>query len=499
MTLETMTLIWIALPFLIGFSIYLLPQLARILALAMALVSMGYGLASLSSSSMMTLQLLDSFGVTLQVDALGGYFVLTNAVVTAAVLLYCWSSQKGGFFYAQLMVLHGSVNAVFICADFISLYVALEVIAVASFLLMTYARSDRAIWVGLRYLFVSNTAMLFYLMGAVLLYRASGSFAFSSLAEATPEALALLCLGLLTKGGVFVSGLWLPLTHSEAETPVSAMLSGVVVKTGVFPLLRCGLMFPELQPPLAGLGMATALLGVGYALVERDTKRMLALSTISQMGFLLVAPVAAGFYALTHGLAKASLFLLAGNLPSRDLRRLREQPGVARSLWGGMAIAALSVAGCPLLAGYGAKTLTMAQLGGPSWWLMTLAAVGTTLVCAKLIFLPILPISSMGPGAPPDGERQEPLKLGLKAALGVTLGGLVLANGFSLELYNPDDLIKALMVLGVGGLLYGLGGCRVLVKLPRGPEQFENLIGAMGIVVVLLFSVFLSLPNGWGV
>ncbi|NJN31353.1 MAG: cation:proton antiporter, partial [Synechococcales cyanobacterium RM1_1_8] len=95
MSLETATLIWIALPFLIGFSIYLLPQFARISGLGMALVSLGYGLALVGYGPVLTLQLLDSFGVTLQVDALGGYFVLTNAVVTAAVLLYCWSSQKG--------------------------------------------------------------------------------------------------------------------------------------------------------------------------------------------------------------------------------------------------------------------------------------------------------------------------------------------------------------------------------------------------------------------
>ncbi len=70
-------------------------------------------------------------------------------------------------------MLHGSVNAAFICADFISLYVAIEVISIATFLLIAYSRSDRAIWVGLRYLFVSNVAMLFYLIGAVLVYKSS--------------------------------------------------------------------------------------------------------------------------------------------------------------------------------------------------------------------------------------------------------------------------------------------------------------------------------------
>lgn len=97
--------------------------------------------------------------------------------------------------------MHGSVNAAFVCSDFLSLYVALEVISIAAFLLIAYPRTDRSIWVALRYLFISNTAMLFYLVGAVLVYQAHHSFAFAGLRGAPPEALALIFLGLLTKGG----------------------------------------------------------------------------------------------------------------------------------------------------------------------------------------------------------------------------------------------------------------------------------------------------------
>ena len=98
--------------------------------------------------------------------------------------------------------------------------------------------------------------------------------------------------------GIFNSSI--PFTHSEADTPVSALLSGVVVKTGVFPLLRCALMVETIQPILQIFSVGTALLGVIYAIFEKDTKRMLALSTISQLGFILTAPAVGGFYALTH-------------------------------------------------------------------------------------------------------------------------------------------------------------------------------------------------------
>ncbi|NEQ83644.1 MAG: cation:proton antiporter, partial [Moorea sp. SIO2I5] len=272
--MSTITIAWIALPLFVGFSIYLLPKFDRYLALGVALFSVEYGTQLFFlAQSPLTIQLLDNFGVTLLVDQLSAFFILTNGLVTAAVILYCWQSGKTAFFYTQTIILHGSVNAVFICADLISLYVALEVISIAAFLLIAYPRTDRSIWVALRYLFVSNTAMLLYLVGAILVYKANNSFAFEGLRGAPPEALALIFLGLLVKGGIFVSGLWLPLTHSESQSPVSALLSGVVIKTGVFPLLRCALIVEELDPIVRIFGVGTALLGITYALFEKDTKR----------------------------------------------------------------------------------------------------------------------------------------------------------------------------------------------------------------------------------
>jgi len=482
--MSTLTIIWIALPFFTGFSIYLLPKLDRYLALAVAFVSLGYGLQCLFSSSSLTLQLLDHFGVTLVIDSLSAYFVLTNAVVTAAVILYCWpNDSKTTFFYTQAILLHGSVNAVFICADFISLYVALEVISIAVFLLIVYLRTDRSIWVGLRYLFVTNTAMLFYLIGAVLVYQASHSFAFSGLSEAPPEAIALIFLGLLTKGGVFISGLWLPLTHSESETPVSALLSGSVVKTGIFPLIRCALMVENIEPIIQVFSVGTALLGVSYAIFERDTKRMLASSTISQLGFVLAAPAASGFYALTHGMAKASLFLIAGYLPSRHFRELRQAP-IQTPTWIALAIASLSISGFPLFPGFAAKVLTLKEL--PPWQAIALnvAAVGTAIAFAKFIFLPF---ANQQESSEVKGLRFRSwwaiifLLLGLLAAHGLYSGGYTLIN-----------LIKSLIIISIGWLLYFLLFQKITLKFPQMLEGFEHLIGVMSLMLILLFWIVVA-------
>jgi multicomponent Na+:H+ antiporter subunit D len=472
--MTTITLAWIALPFFLGFTIYLFPKLDRILALCMAFASTAYALQLFVEQSPLTLELLDHFGVTLVVDQLSGYFILTNAVVTLAVILYCWHSGKTAFFYAQAIILHGSVNAAFACADFISLYVALEVSGIAAFLLIAYPRTDRSIWVALRYLFISNTAMLFYLVGAVLAYQTNHSFSFASLRGAPPEALALIFLGLMIKGGIFVSGLWLPLTHSESETPVSALLSGVVVKAGVYPLARCALMVEELDPLIRIFGVGTALLGVFYAVFEKDTKRMLAFHTVSQLGFVLAAPIVGGFYALTHGLVKSALFLIAGALPSRNFKELQHRP-IKTTVWIALVIASFSISGFPLLSGFGAKVLTAKNFLPWQTIAMNVAALGTAISFAKFIFLP----------HKADGE--EAVKPGFWPAAIVLLVGLFVANIAYYEAYTLENIVKPLATIGLGWLAYLLIFKRSILKLPRVMEQFEHLIGGMSLMLLLLF------------
>lgn len=476
--MSTLTLTWIALPFFVGFISYLLPKLDRYLSLGVAIASAGYALL-LFAQPPLTLKLLDSFGVTLLLDPLSGFFILTNALVTAAIILYCWHSDKTAFFYMQLLILHGSVNAAFACADFISLYVALEVLSITAFLLIAYPRTDRSIWVGLRYLFVSNVAMLFYLVGTILVYQASHSFAFTGLRDSPPEALALIFLGLLVKGGIFISGLWLPLTHSEAETPVSAMLSGVVVKAGVLPLVRGALLVQEFEPIIRIFGVGTALLGVFYAVFEKDTKRMLAFHTVSQLGFILAAPEVGGFYALTHGLVKSALFLTAGSLPSRNLKELRHTP-IHTPIWIALVIASFSISGFPLLAGFGAKVLTMKRLVPWQVIAMNIAALGTAISFAKFIFLPH------------QKDEQVHVKPGFWAAIVLLIGGLFLANMVYYEAYTIANIVKPLVTIALGWLAYFLIFQHTTLKLPRLLEQFDHLIGVMSLMLILLLGIVLA-------
>ena len=472
--MNTITLAWIATPFFLGFIIFLVPKLNRHLTLWGTIASAAYGLQLFLEPSPITLNLLDSFGITLVADELSGYFILTNALVTAAVALYCWRSDKTAFFYAQMIIVHGSLNAAFICADFISLYVALEVSGIAAFLLIAYPRSDRSIWVGLRYLFVSNTAMLFYLVGAVLVYQTHHSFNFAGLKGSPPEALALIFLGLLIKAGIFVSGLWLPLTHSESETPVSALMSGIVVKASVLPLLRCALVSEEIDIIVRIFGVGTALMGVSYAVFEKDTKRLLAFSTISQLGWILAAPAVGGFYALTHGLVKSSLFLIAGSLPSRNFKELQNKP-IHTTIWIPLVIASLSISGFPLLSGFAAKVLTTKNLESWQFILMNIAAVGTAISFAKFIFLPHT-----------TAEEQK-TKSGFWISVIFLITGLFVANIIYLPAYEITNITKALLTIAAGWLGYHFIFKKLSISLPRVFEEFEHLVGVMSLTLILLF------------
>lgn len=473
--MDVFLIIWLVVPMLVSFGIYLIPKVSRILALGLAVLSMLVAVQLITMQGSLDLTLMDSFGVALRLDNQSGFFVLTNSLVTAAVILYCWHSDRSAYFYTQLSILHGCLNSIFACNDLISLYVAIECASIAVFLLITYGRSNRKMWVALRYLLVSNTVMLFYLLGAGLVYETNMSFAFSSIQQAPIEAIVLILVGLLTKGGVFISGLWLPLTHSESDIPVSAMLSGIAIKAGIFPLLRLAELVDGIDVTVRVLGIGTAFLGVSFAIFERDIKRIFALSTVSQMGFVLAVPSIGGIYALSHGLAKATLFLTASGVPSRRLDELRQKP-MGHGPWAALTIAGLSMSGCPLLLGFGAKSLVLKNVLPWQTIPLTIAAVGTAILFARLIFLPHTAAS----------EKKAPASLWPSVTL--LLGGLVVANGVSWDAYTWGNGLKAIATIGAGWGVYQCLPHRSTWRLPSALEQLENLIGVLSLLLIGLFA-----------
>ncbi|MCS7147540.1 MAG: cation:proton antiporter [Geminocystis sp.] len=471
--IKSVSLIHLALPFVGGFLVYLLPRWHRIICLGVLSVSLLFPLYLIVNGGSVFLNLKNNFGVTLYLDSTTGYFLLTNSLVTLATLIYCWQEGRNVFFYSQLMILFASVNGAFLSYDFITFYVAIEVLSIAAFLLISYNRNSQSIWIGLRYLFVSNVSMLFYLIGAVLVYKANHGFSFQGLVNSPPEAIALILLGLTVKGGVFISGLWLPLTHASVETPLSALLSGVVVKAGLFPLIRLATLSEDLEIIVGIMALAAVYLGGIQIIWAKDIKRLLALSTLSQLGYIIAAPPVAGFYALSHGLAKATLFLTTGKLPSRSLEDLW-QTGIKTSLWWVMTVSSLSLMGIPPLAGFVAKTVTLQQLLPWQTIPLTVATLFTSIAFTKILIIP------------KNGETTE-IHQNHWLAFSL-LTGIIITTGFIIpSAYTPDKLAKSL-ILAATGFLISIPLLRGKeIQLPPFWENLENLLGMMSITLIGLF------------
>jgi multicomponent Na+:H+ antiporter subunit D len=247
-------------------------------------------------------------------------------------------------------------------------------------------------------------------------------------------------------------------------------------------MARCALFLPEIDPIVRIFGVGTAVLGVGYAVFEKDTKRMLAFHTVSQLGFILAAPEVGGFYALTHGLVKSALFLIVGRMPSRNLKELQTRP-LHTPIWITLVIASFSISGFPLLSGFGAKVLTMKNLLPWQVMGMNLAALGTAISFAKFIFLPHYHQSDSEPDKlPPE----------FWTAMVLLLGGLFAANLVYYEAYSFENIVKPLVTIGLGWVAYFAIFRRIVVKLPRLLEQFEHLIGVMSLTLIVLFWMVLA-------
>lgn len=473
---------WLLLPFMAAFLAALLPPLGRPLVLVSSTATGIVACTSLLGAPPIGLALLGDLGVTLRVDQLSGWFLLLNALLFAAVVLEGWLRAQLPARPMLLLVLQGGLSVSCVATDLVSLYVTLELVGISAFLLVVLPQHDSTLWVSLRYLLVSNTAMSLYLIGAGLVYVQRESFQLAALSDlpfGAPQIFLL--IGLFTKGGLFLAGLWLPRTHAEAPAEISALLSGVVVTGGVAPLLRLAEIDAVLFSAIRGVAMASALLGVVYALNARDAKRLLAWSTLSQMGLVVLSPLSGGSMAFAHGLAKGALFLCARWFPTRNLQEwgARAMPPLALAVvW----TASLSIAGLPPLAGFAAKKQLEDSLADPLAWMVLVVSVGTVAVYARLWTVGFQ-VQSHDPG---DGGPLLPQLLAFAVLLlPLCFGAWAIAP----RLPAASQLLTTALVFAGGVLLHG--ALQPLRPLPLPElERLDQLLGGAVLLGAGLLAVY---------
>ena len=283
------------------------------------------------------------FGITLVADLLSAMFVLMSHLVLVMGVVYANGSKDSCIsyptFYPLFLFLATGLTGAFLTGDIFNLFVFVELLALSSTVLTSISDDRFGTEAAYKYFYMSQLAAFFLLLAIGALYVSCGTLNMAHLATLIadepkkallPVAAALLMAAFMIKSATFPFHFWQPDFHTAAPTPVSAMLSSIVVKLGVYGFIRMTtLLFVDsvalMQLLLVGLGIAGIIYGGISAIGTHNVKRMLAYSTLAQVGFILVgigwgtplALAAAIVFAFNHSIAKSAMLMLAGYVASR--------------------------------------------------------------------------------------------------------------------------------------------------------------------------------------
>ncbi len=439
-----------------------------------------------------TVPWLSAAGIDLafSLDGLSLVFALLITGLGAFVVAYAWAyladDPKRSRFIAVLLAFMGAMLGLVLADDVIALFAFWELTGVCSFLLVGHAHHREAARQAARQaLVVTAVGGLALLAGLLMLATAAGgTYSLSAIVDQADRvrahplyvpAFALIAVGAFTKSAQFPFHFWLP-NAMAAPTPASAYLhSATMVKAGIYLLARTDQALGDTAVwtwTLVGVGSVTMLLGAVQALRETDLKRVLAYSTITALGTLVVllgtsfdaSVKAVVVFVAVHALYKCALFMIVGIVDkvagTRDVTRLT---GLARAVpWLGAAaaIAGLSMAGLPPMFGFIGKELTYkAKLGfeAGGWLLPLIAVVANALTVAAAAILVLRPFF---------GRAREPVaRVSVGAALGaspVVLAVACMAFGAFPHLIEPLVAAAASSIVGRAipvevSLWYGAG------------------------------------------
>ncbi|UCF96560.1 MAG: hypothetical protein JSV89_15470 [Spirochaetaceae bacterium] len=530
------------------------PLLARIVAavsVAGSLLILGLLLPVLRNQGAITYSMggwLEPLGIALYLDALAWTTSVMGTVVGLCALLFAFGEgrYRSDFFFFFLMLLAG-MEGVILTVDLFNLFVFIEIVSIASYILIAYFLNANSLWAALRYLLLSSLSVAVFLLGLFLVYQATGTFSLRLIAAnlsggaglqtaRVPEtaqilalAAAALTVGIGLKAAFVPLHTWLPEAHAVAPHPVSALLSGVMIKISFLAVWRILSAFAAtgMQALFRWLGPATALLAVILALSQTDSKRLLAFHSVSQMGLIAAAFGAASqagtsaliaslAHILSHSLFKSLLFLSVGSLihltGERNLERY-DRSNPRPWLLAFFAVGALSISGLPPFNGFVSKTL-VSSLFKTSPLLATalrLTAVGTAASMIKLSGMfrwsRKSGNTSISAHTPAGNLRMSPwciCALSLLALLCLA-GGLAprfmtemviapavgAARSSPQSIYTTRHLAEAAATAAVGGMLYLLvrtSFVRRMLKMLRGLRLSLDSALLLVVVAVLLFA-----------
>ena len=389
------------LPFFVGIPLgagFLLPaiallwkKLADILAVlaALALVVMAISLIGAPSCIYKMGKWPPPFGINLVLDPMSAIMVLIISGVSFAVILYSISYMtkftSKPYYYSLLMLMIAGMNGVVLTGDLFNMYVFLEVGAIASYGLVAFGTEHEELEASFKYLVLGSLGSGFIIFGIALVYSKTGTLNMADMARIISAAgmdrllvfaSALFLTGFGLKAAMVPFHAWLPDAHPSAPAPISAMLSGLLIKAlGVYAIMRLFYHVFGLTPGseysyiLMALGLLSMVVGGILAIGQWDFKRLLAYSSISQMGYVMLGIGLATplgllgglFHLLNHSAFKSLLFLCSGSVEQgTGSRQLSDLGGLCRKMpitSATCSVASLSISGVPPFNGFWSKLI----------------------------------------------------------------------------------------------------------------------------------------------
>jgi multicomponent Na+:H+ antiporter subunit D len=330
--------------------------------------------------------------IVLALDGFSLFMLVTIALVSLCVTLFSidYMEHYGAkpAYYALLLIMIAGMNGLVLTNDLFTIYVFLEVAAVASYGLVAFGLGYDELEASFKYLMLSSVASAFLLLSIAIIFGFTGSLDISGVAAGFSNLNAKFVVGFCT--ALFLAGFglkaalipfhaWLPDAHPSAPAPISAMLSGLLIKvSGIYAMTRIFLNVfgysPALSQVLLYMGVISIVAGALLALGQKDFKRMLAYSSISQIGYIVLGIglgtplgiMGALFHILNHAVAKSLLFLNSGSVQhATGTRELEAMGGLGKRMPFTAAttvIGSLSISGVPPLGGFWSKLIIIIAL-----------------------------------------------------------------------------------------------------------------------------------------
>lgn len=387
------------------------------------------------------------WGIELRVDAANAFVLTIVAGIGAVVMIFARESveheignARAYLFYATYLLCLAGLLGVTITGDAFNLFVFLEISSLSSYVLISLGKDRRALYAAYQYLILGTIGATFYLIGVGLLYQVTGTLNMLDLAQrlegqeglrGVRVAFAFLTVGISLKLALFPLHFWLPNAYAYAPSAVTGFMAATATKVSIYVLLRVfftifGVEFSFGQMPLGEILMVLAVAAMfaasTVAIFQNNIKRMLAYSSVAQIGYIVlgigmasVTGVQAGvLHLFNHALIKGGLFLAMGCIVYRiGSTHINDLAGLGKRMpWTAAAFVAggLGLIGIPLTAGFISKWyLVLAALEKGWWWIAVLILLSSLL--AVVYVWKVVEQMYLKPAGEGAGRAEAPLGL----------------------------------------------------------------------------------------